>query len=425
MQFFEDESGYFKGGLNKALPADIASDPTYLDQFDSLVLADIALPADAAGREVDAAAYYANLRAWVERGGNLVLTDRALHSLTEMSVLPSGSVRNVNVYQPYSNMVDLEHSMVEGLRANARQLSEATLIGYGIGSTASPMTLVTRSEWEAAGGHTVGTAAGTLPGTSTSSGTQTSVGQLPLGDGVIRIMGGGLHMPTEANDHRYGLKDYSLTYSGLYIMENSMIHDHPDLGEVSSAVPTTLDLTGPSSAQYTDEVPLIAQLTAEGAPVADALVTFELWNDSARESWTAATDETGVATIPARLLVQPGQYMLTARYEGAADAYDPSADVQSFVVDKEDTALSLVQNGRGSNAVLEVTLTDADDAASGVSAVAVQLFANGESIGSVVTDGDGYAATEVPKRYRGRNVVFEAVYDGTSDTYWNSSRATA
>lgn len=426
MQFFEDESGYFKGGLNKALPADIASDPAYLDQFDTLVLADIAMPADASGREVDAASYYANLKAWVERGGNLVLTDRALHSLTEMSVLPSGSVVDVRVYQPYSNMVDLEHSMVQGLRANARQLSEATLIGYGIGSTASPMTLVTRSEWEAAGGHTVGTAAGTIQtnGGSTNSGTQTSVGELSLGDGVIRIMGGGLRMPTEANDHRYGLKDYSLTYSGLYIMENSMIHDHPELGELPSALATTLDLTGPSSAQYTDEVPLVAELTADGAPVADALITFELWNDSARESWTAATDENGVATIPARLLVQPGQYMLTARYEGAADAYEPSADVQAFVVDKEDTALALVQNGRGANATLEVTLTDADDANSGVSAVAVQLFADGESIGTVVTDGDGNAVTEVPKRYRGRNVVFEAVYDGSSDTYWKGSSAT-
>jgi hypothetical protein len=107
--------------------------------------------------------------------------------------------------------------MVKGLRGNARQLSEATLIGYGIGNDASPMTVIAREAWEAAGGHTVATT-GNNSGSSDDA-TQTSVGQLKLGKGLIRIMGGGLHMPTEENDHRYGLKDYSLTYSGLFILE--------------------------------------------------------------------------------------------------------------------------------------------------------------------------------------------------------------
>ena len=63
----------------------------------------------------------------------------------------------------------------------------------------------------------------------------TSVGEMKLGRGQIRIMGGGLPMPTEINDHRYGLKDYSLTYSGLYIMENSIVHDAPNLGPKAPA----------------------------------------------------------------------------------------------------------------------------------------------------------------------------------------------
>ena len=29
-------------------------------------------------------------------------------------------------------------------------------------------------------------------------------------------------MPTEKYDHRYGLRDYAMTYTGLYIMENSI-----------------------------------------------------------------------------------------------------------------------------------------------------------------------------------------------------------
>ena len=45
-------------------------------------------------------------------------------------------------------------------------------------------------------------------------------------------------MPTEANDHRYGLKDYALTYSGLYIMENVIRHDAPGMGAGPATVPT-------------------------------------------------------------------------------------------------------------------------------------------------------------------------------------------
>ena len=44
--------------------------------LDTLVLADVTVPADVKGRPVDKAAYLANLKAWVQRGGNLVLTDK-------------------------------------------------------------------------------------------------------------------------------------------------------------------------------------------------------------------------------------------------------------------------------------------------------------------------------------------------------------
>ncbi|MGH2807493.1 MAG: hypothetical protein ACRDKT_09465 [Actinomycetota bacterium] len=228
MQFFADESAYVDGGLTKVLSGDIARRKRYLDRFDTLMVADVALPEDARGRRVKEKAYYRNLKAWVKRGGNLVLTDRALKAIAEMGVLKKSSIRDIKVYQPYANIVDFDHSMVKGLRGNARQLSEATLIGYGIGDDASPMTVIARDAWEAADGHTVATT-GDGSGSSDDA-TQTSVGQLKLGRGLIRIMGGGLHMPTEENDHRYGLKDYSLTYSGLFILENSMVHDDAKLG---------------------------------------------------------------------------------------------------------------------------------------------------------------------------------------------------
>ncbi|HVM12478.1 MAG TPA: hypothetical protein VM638_08390 [Actinomycetota bacterium] len=227
MDWFEDTAKYVKGGMAKLTPFEIARDGAALDDVDTLVIADQIAPPDALGRSYDRAAYVANLRAWVERGGNLVLTDRAIHALGEMGVLPAAAITNVNVYQPYSNIRNFGHPMVQGLRKNARQLAEYTLIGYGIGNSASPMTRVTKTAWESAGGVTVGTV-GNNAGTSDDQ-TQVAVGELPLGAGKVRITNG-LGKPTEANDHRYGLKDYALTYSGLFILENSIVHDAEGLG---------------------------------------------------------------------------------------------------------------------------------------------------------------------------------------------------
>jgi len=228
MRFFEDEAAYVKGGLDRILPADVAASPEFLDRVDTLVVADIFAPADAEGRAYDQGAYADNIRAWVERGGNLVLTDRALHLLGNMGVVPATAIRDVKVYQPYSNFTDFSSPMLSGLRHNARQLAEYTLIGYGIGANSSPMTVITTSAWTGAGGQVVGTTGNGQA--SSDDGNQTSVGELPLGAGRIRILGGGLGMPTEVNDHRYGLKNYSLTYSGLFILENSIVHDAESLG---------------------------------------------------------------------------------------------------------------------------------------------------------------------------------------------------
>ena len=228
MTWFEDTSRLMTRPFAKLSSADVARDGTNLDQVDTLVLADVPVPADTGGRPVDRAAYFRNVRAWIERGGNLVLTDKALHALGDLGIVPGGEVKDVTVYQPYANIRDFAHPLVEGLRPNARQLVEAAILGYGIGNDASPMTIVTRAAWEGAGGKTVATT-GDNAG-STDDGTRTSIGELKLGRGLVRIMGGALPMPTEANDHRYGLRDYGPTYSGLFVLENAIEHDAPGLG---------------------------------------------------------------------------------------------------------------------------------------------------------------------------------------------------
>jgi hypothetical protein len=227
MQWFRDTSRLLTTPFVPLASGDVAD---RLDLVDSLVLADQAAPPkDTQGRAVDAAAYYAALKAWVAKGGNLVLTDRSLHALEAMGVVPKGAVKDVKVYQPYANFTDLGHPMLAGLRSNARQLVEAAILGYGIGDAASPMSVVDSGAWTTAGGVTTGTT-GDGAGTSDDK-TRVSVGELKLGAGVVRILGGALPTPTEANDHRFGLRDYAPTYTGLFILENSLRHDAPGLGE--------------------------------------------------------------------------------------------------------------------------------------------------------------------------------------------------
>jgi hypothetical protein len=230
-RWFRDTSRLMPRPFVRLAAADVAAAPATLDAVDTLVLADLALPDDTRGRKVDPARYFANLKAWVQRGGNLVLTDRALHALGELGVLPKDAVRSVTVYQPYANIRDFSHPLVRGLRSNARQLVEAAILGYGIGDDASPMTVVDRSAWEGAGGKTVATT-GNNSGESDEE-TTTSIGELKLGGGLIRIVGGALPTPTEENDHRYGLRDYALTYTGLFVMENALKHDVAALGNVA------------------------------------------------------------------------------------------------------------------------------------------------------------------------------------------------
>ena len=220
----------------KLRAADVARKRKALNRVDSLVLADVPAPADPRKRRYKKARYYANVKRWVQRGGNLVLTDRALHALGDLGVVPRDAIQDIRVYQPHANFRDFDHELARGLRPNARQLVEAAILGYGIGNDESPMTVVDTSAWEEAGGHVIGTTGTTTTGEDPAAdrqlddGSLTSVGELKLGKGRIRIVGGALPMPTEEEDHRFGLRNYGLTYSGLYVMENAIRYDVRQLG---------------------------------------------------------------------------------------------------------------------------------------------------------------------------------------------------
>ncbi|HVF20666.1 MAG TPA: hypothetical protein VNA14_10530 [Mycobacteriales bacterium] len=249
--WFKDTSRLMPKPFVGLAAADIALNPKALDVLDTLVLADVALPKDAAGRPVDKAKYYANIKSWVERGGNLVLTDRAVHAAGEIGVLPADSIIDETVYQPNATSIDFEHPIAQGLRGNAKQLVEAAILGYGIGGDASPMTVVDSAALTDAGGTVIGN----IEKGSGEVTTVASLGELQLGKGLVRLIGGALPMPTEDNDHRYGLRSYGLTYSGLFIMENAVRYDAAGLGVTA---PRGFTPTRPAPARPAPREPLPA-----------------------------------------------------------------------------------------------------------------------------------------------------------------------
>lgn len=266
MKFFKDEARLMPRPFQPVLPADIANNAKALDALDSLVLADVALPKDAKGRAVNAKKYYANIAAWVKRGGNLVLTDKAIHALGDLGILDGDKVKDIKVYQPYSDISDFKDPLVAGLRSNARQLVEAAILGYGIGGAASPMTAVDPTAFKAAGGKVVGTTKDLV-----------TLGRITVGKGRVQVVGGALPTPSEDLDHRYGLRDYGLTYSGLYVMENAVRYDAPGLG---AAAPTGFTPVRP------------------GTPAEKA------YRDNARRETLAATgNDVSLATLAGFLLV--------------------------------------------------------------------------------------------------------------------------
>src|SRR5205814_10672921 len=76
----------------------------------------------------------------------------------------------------------------------------------------SPVWTVDRSAWEAAGGRTAGT---------TGDG-RTSVGELALGRGRVRIIGALLPDPSGDFAHPFGVSDYAVTYWGYRVLANML-----------------------------------------------------------------------------------------------------------------------------------------------------------------------------------------------------------
>ena len=284
MEFFEELNTYIDDPADKLTPVpvmDVITDPSSLDEFDSLVVVTEALPAysNAAGASLGLTAeqeadYYDGLEAFATNGGNLVLTDGALHALHKMGVLAPTAIKNREVlagrYQflvpgrgdtcpPWSpdpkagappgttypdhltEAVCLPGTAGRTSNSNSRQGVEPVPIGYtpdtGLdGHNDARMTewWLDRTAWETDCGKEpvnrctsaiTGSPAGTTLGERHIGGDEDEVG------GVIRIAGTMFPEPNfkpgGVRDMRFGLSSYSLTFSTWQVFLNLVDYVRP------------------------------------------------------------------------------------------------------------------------------------------------------------------------------------------------------
>ncbi len=294
----------FKGlGTTKPITAAaVLANPKVLDGIATYVLADDPAPGVAAA---DRPRWFGVLKAFVERGGNLVLTDNALDALEPLGVVPASALTKGAHYAgwisftddkaaptmeklPLTTGLDLpgaSEGSGDGLELR-RQTYDPAAVGFQVGESGggscsdgrceSPQVIVDPAAWTAAGGVIAGRTAILLPqpdeeptgpltvsfGEPAPTKIGVVYGEAPLGKGHVRIAGALLPTPTEKNNHPYGLEAHGLSWTGYQVLVNLLTGGAP--GSVLEV--TTIPATGGQS-----RVPLDVAAAAIGLA---ALVRF-------------------------------------------------------------------------------------------------------------------------------------------------------
>jgi hypothetical protein len=193
---------------------------------------------------LDDPAFLSALKAHAQQGGTVILSDGALRALSGMGLVAAEAVAAQKQYAGYFDIADPSSPLVRGARPLSRQTYEPVPVGYKIDNSftsatsvdTSPVWTVDQKAWQAVGGTTAGT---------TGSG-RTSLGELPLGRGRIRILGALLPDPSGEFAHPFGVADYAVTYWGYQVLANLLNASETLVGAGATAGPAAR--TGGSNA---------------------------------------------------------------------------------------------------------------------------------------------------------------------------------
>lgn len=205
MEYFDDLAADTGASVTRLAAADVAT--ANLSAYDSLVLADLTVPADSQGRTVDRAAYIAALDRFAKDGGQLVLTDRAISLLPDLGLFTASDVKTFKHPAGHVNFGERNHRWEGDLTGVPSQTYYAVPLGFRSASNISeaPHFGIAPAAWSAKGGVTVGTI---------NSAAIVNLGELKHGAGSIAIFGAILPTQTQTNPHTYGMADYAISVTG-------------------------------------------------------------------------------------------------------------------------------------------------------------------------------------------------------------------
>ena len=215
---------------------------------------------------------------------------------------------------------------------------------------------------------------------------------------------------TNVQDRAIGIQQQFRIKYGFPSLAEDLIISGGDPGPV--AEPTTVAFTESSAraGQYGDEATFAAALVSEsGAPIEGAELAFSLANGTDTLGWTATTGADGVATATRALELAPGAYDLSVTYGGAEDTYTPSSDLEAFALDREETATTLLVEGKGKSRTMMSALAEDGGPLGGREIV---FYADGTEIARGITDENGVVTLQAPLGYRGDHFTFEARFLG-------------
>lgn len=208
--------------------ADYGADVQVLDPTEGLTQADLeglthlVVPdtayeeiASAAGPAEQTAGPLAAIQPWVEDGGTLVLTDRAIQWAVSLGM--ADEVQTVEDVTGKVDRIDTSHALAEGTSEPVESFVDGNPLRYDAGTV--PNHCLVGFTGESVGERLLDGEGGMTEPTPAPE-PCTVVGEASLGEGTVRVMGVALPPPVDAGPH--GVDSYALTPNGYRILANTV-----------------------------------------------------------------------------------------------------------------------------------------------------------------------------------------------------------
>ena len=209
MKYFKDLSRFANNPLRRVFSGSVRKNG--LDGLDTFVMTDRRFPRDPKDRPIRRGKATKRLREFVARGGNLVLTDKAIKLLKNLRIVERNAIKRQKSEAGHIDIEDTEDPYVKGVHSTASQTYYEVPLGFPADPASAPHWTVTRTAWEEAGGKSIG---------YVDDEERIGLGRVKIGKGTVAIYGAVLPKQTEKHDHFYGIADYGVTVAGGQILNN-------------------------------------------------------------------------------------------------------------------------------------------------------------------------------------------------------------